>query len=194
MSIAEDFRKKLIEDAKRRAEGIIRSAEEEAKRIIEEAEGQRKITVEREKQRIVEEARKKSELMLSEARRKARLVVSKAKLELIEDIISRAYRTLGSREGFDLRRSLENLFYESLNYARSPERVIVNPRDKIVMEEILRRGGFMDVKVEVSEEIDGGLVMVSKEGEIIDNTYRTRLERVKEFMAPVIAKKLWSKL
>lgn len=193
LSTAEDFRKKLIEDTRRKAEDIIRGAEEEAKRIIEEAEKQRKAIVEREKQKIIDNAKRKAELIVSDARRKARLVVSKARLESIEDIVSKAYSQLISRNGFDPRKSLESLFYESLNYIKNPEKVVVNPRDKEVMENVLRERGFINIKVEISEEVDGGLILVSQEGERVDNTYRTRLTRVRESLTPILVKKLWSK-
>lgn len=193
LSSIEDFRNKMLENAKRRAEEIIRSGEEEARKIVEEAESKWRRMFEEERSKIINEARRRAELILSEARRRARLILTQAKQELMNEIFTTAYSRIKSRSGVDVKKSLENLLNEALMFVETPSKIIVNPRDKGIMEDLIKSMMLSNVTIETSEEVDGGLILVSKEGEVVDNTYRTRLTRAYESIVPIIVKKTWGK-
>lgn len=193
MSNLEEFRNKLLEEAKRKAEEIVRGAEGEAKRIVEEAENKWRVGLEGERAKVINEARRRAELILSEARRKARLVLTQTKQELVAEIFNAAYSRVKSREGFDVRKSLEKLLDEALGYVKTPSKVIVNPKDRAIVEELVAKRGLINVVVETSSKIDGGLIVVSTDGEVVDNTYGTRLQRAYENLTPIVVKRIWGK-
>jgi vacuolar-type H+-ATPase subunit E/Vma4 len=191
MSSIEELRRKMIEDARKRAEDIIREAETKAQEIIEKGEKEWLEKTRVEKERIMADAERKAAITISEARRKARLIIVEKKNELIEQIYNDAWMKIKNREGFDVEKSLRNLLKESLIYIEEPKIIIVNTTDENTMHRILEEKHIENIKVQGSTSVTGGLIVVSVKDERVDNTYDTRFKRAKDVLRPVIAGILW---
>ncbi len=189
----EELRKKLIEDARKKAEEIISKAEEEAKRIIEEAEKEWERQAEAKRNEVIENARKKAQILLSEARTRARVIISRAKHEVLQKIFKDVEMFIREREGIDVETSLKNLLDESLKYIEKPTRITINPKDRGIIEKLLSEKGFSNIEINESNDIFGGLIIEDAEGKKVDNSYNTRFERAKTVLAPMINKELWGK-
>ncbi len=190
-SSIEELKEKLIEEARARAREILRKAEEEARRIVEDAEKKWREMAEKEKTRIVEEAKTKAQTILSEAKRQARIVLSNAKNELLNQIFSEVENTIRERRGIDIESSLRNLLEEALIYIEKPSKVIAHPRDREIIERLLREKGLTNIEIVESNDISGGLILESLDGKRVDNSYDTRLERARTTLAPLVNKELW---
>lgn len=189
-SLAE-LEKKLIEDARKKAEEIIRNAEERARRIIEEAEKEWKEKAEQERKRIIEEAKMKACTILSEARREARIKISMAKKEVFDSVVEKALKDLKERKGFDVKKSLLNLLKESLEYIDEPTKIIINEKDSQALREVFEELNVKDVCIVYSDKIIGGVIVESRIGELIDNSYDTRIKKACITYAPEIHRILW---
>ncbi len=189
-SLAE-LEKKLLEDARKKAEEIIRNAEERARRIIEEAEKEWKEKAERERKRAIEEAKMKASIILSEARRDARIKISMAKKEVFDSVVEKASKDLRERRGFDVKKSLLILLKESLEYIDKPSKIIINEKDSQALREVFEEFNIKDIYIMYSDKIIGGVIVESRIGELIDNSYDTRLKRAYTTYAPEIYRILW---
>ncbi len=193
LSIAniEDLKKKLREEAREKAEKIISRAKEEAEKIIKEAEKKWKEKAERERARAINEAKNQAQIIISEAKRKARITISSVKNDVLEELFNNVENMIKNRKGFDIKASLKNLLEEALQYIDKPAKIIINPVDKEAVKEILTEKSLNDVEIIESDNIIGGLIIESKDGKRVDNSYNTRLERARSVLAPLINKELW---
>ncbi len=191
MGSIDELREKMIAEARRKAEEIVRDAEEKAEEIVKKAEEEwsKKCSLKREEIISIMEA--KARIIVSEARRKARIIISSKKYEVLEKVFNDAWNIIRERRGFSIEESLGNLLRESLQYIEEPETVYVNPVDTDAMAKILVENNLEGVKIVKDDGITGGLILVSKGGERIDNSYDTRFQRAKQVLAPMIAKILW---
>jgi V/A-type H+-transporting ATPase subunit E len=187
----EELRKKLLEDARRKAEKIIASAKAEAEKIIEKAEKEWRRKAEKEREKIIEKAKLEAQRTISEARRQARLIISSAKNKAVESVFLEAEKRLKERIGFNVKTSLKNLLDEALEYIEEPAEIIINPRDRDIVSEIISEKGLRNVKIITNDKIIGGLILVSSDGKKVDNSYDTRLERAKIVLLTEIIKILW---
>lgn len=187
----EDLRKKLLEDAERRASEIIEGAKREAESIVEEAERAWKEGAERERERIVKGAEAEANRILSEARVRSKLLTSEAKSRAFGELFSEVERLLREREGIDVKSSLDKLLSDSLAYIDKPAKIVVDPRDVDAVKEILRKRKIRGVEVVGSSDVIGGVIVESEDGRRVDNSYKTRLERAKRVLGPAISRQLW---
>jgi len=178
----EELRKAVIERAMLEAEEIVREAQKRAESIIKEAEEKKRAIIEEERRKILSELG--LEVKLAEARREARLIIARTKHEIVEELKKNIRELLDTMSEDVRRNSLKKLLLESLNELRtcgfSVENIVihVSPRDKKIIEEVLRE---MNIKASIIEDqrITGGVVLSTPGGEVyIDNTYETRLERI----------------
>jgi len=177
----EELKKAVLEKARLEAEEILREAFEKAKSIVKEAEEKKKSIIEEERRKILSELG--LEAKLAEARREARLIIARTKHEIVEEL-KRSVRELLDAMSEDLRKnSLRKLLLESINELRtcgfSVENIVVyiSPRDRNIIEDILRE---INVRASIIEDhrISGGVIVSTHSGEVyIDNTYDARLER-----------------
>ncbi len=190
MSTINDLREKLMEDARKKAEEIIRDAEKKAKEIIREAEKEYEKKAKETREKILEEARINAQIIVSDARRKSRLMISEAKYEIIRKVFEEAWQDIIDRKNIDIETSLKNLLLESLEFIEKPDYVEVNEKDKEIINKLLIENNI-GAEIRENNLIAGGLIIGTKAGEKVDNSYNTRFERAKSALLPVISKMLW---
>jgi V/A-type H+-transporting ATPase subunit E len=187
----EELREKLLEDAKKKAEKIIADAKAEAEKIIRNAEKEWREKAEKEREKIIRNARLEAQKIISEAHRQARIIISSAKHEIVKTVFSEAEKRLRERRGIDIKSSLKNLLEEALEYIEEPAEIIINSRDRDIINEILSEKRLKNVRIIINDRIIGGLVLVSRDGKKVDNTYDTRLKRAKTVLLTEITRILW---
>ncbi|MCC6010696.1 MAG: V-type ATP synthase subunit E, partial [Fervidicoccaceae archaeon] len=126
----------------------------------------------------------------SEARLKARIIVSQTKAEIIEKLFEDIKRKLEDRQ-FDVKKSLELLLTQSLKEASAIKKIVVSPKDKKILEDIISEFGLKNIDIKENENMIGGLIVESVDGVIIDNSYDTRLLNLKEKRLHEIQRLLW---
>ncbi len=190
MSVSiEELREKLVEQAKKKAEEIIREAEKKAGEITAAAEAEWLEKSRKEKERIINEAKTKARIIISEARRKARIKLTGAKNTVINEVYDEAWNRISNRQGFDVYLSLKNLLKEALSYVDEPDTVLVPGRDHDIISRVLKDEG-LELKIQATD-ITGGILLIDKYGNIVDNSYDTRFKRSKEVLLPIISRILW---
>ncbi|MEO2241849.1 MAG: V-type ATP synthase subunit E family protein [Euryarchaeota archaeon] len=182
-----ELEERILEEAKREAEEIVKEAEEEAEKILEKA----KREAEERRREILDRARREAETRkrreIAQARLEARQLKLQAKEECIEEALERARRRIRELSEEGSRRYLEFLERAAVEAARaiSTDKVIlrVNERDREAMEELLP-----DVRVEVDKEVElgdpvdilGGVIAESEDGsEVFDNSVEARMRRMR---------------
>ena len=188
----EELRKTVINKAKLEAEEIVREALEKARNIIKEAEEKKKAMIEEERRKLLSEL--ELEAKLAEARREARLIVAKAKHEVVEEIRGKIKILLENMDEDKRRKSLRKLLLESLeelkNCGFKVENIVlyVSPRDKGIVENLLRELNI-NGKIVENSGIIGGLLISTPGNEVsIDNTYSSRVEKILRAVLPEILK------
>lgn len=187
--MSNDAKLKIVEEAKRKADELIKEAEKTAEAIIRDAEEKWRVKAEAERNRILREARMQASAIIAEARKTSSFIIGKAKAEIIENVYEKAYEII--REGkYDVESSLRNLLKEALNYVEEPLKVIVREDQIDLAKRILRELGYNGVEVEGSNDIIGGVILVSREGIIVDNRVETRLKQSRDRLLNIIARVL----
>lgn len=181
---------KILEEARRRAKEIVDSAKREAETIIREAERRWLQRADIERGKIIDVARREASLIISEAKRVASFTISKAKETAIKEVFDRAWEII-ERDQYDVKSSLRSLFLESISFASDPQKVLSNPRHVDLVREVLRELGYDNVEVEPSPVVRGGILVIAKDGTIIDNRLETRLEQAKLRLVDRVARLLW---
>lgn len=185
MEKAKEDSKRIIDDAKREAEEVIKKAEEEWRRKVEEA-----------RRRILEDAKRKAEEILVDARIKARMKLSNEKNNIIR-LLMHKVEELIEKGSFDRRESLKKLAIEAISQLGLREVIVyVSGNDKKLMEE-LRAIIENELNIKINDireaNIRGGVIVESIDGTTrIDNSYDTRLEVIKTRLLPQISKELFS--
>lgn len=180
----------IIKEAERKAEEIVKEAERQARKIIEEAEEQWRRKAESTRKAILDEAAREASTTLADAKRKASLIIAEAKKVSIENAFARAWELLEGRH-YDVKLSLRNLLSEALQYVTKPLKVLANPIDVKTIEELLREMGYLNVTVEPSDTIKGGVIVISEGGLVVDNTIETRFQQAKLRLLDKLAKIFW---
>jgi len=189
-----EVRERLLSYAKMEAEKIIREAEEEAKRIVEDSEKEwlRKYQDYRAKEMKL--LHNKASQIESEARLRARLLISKVKEDVISSLFKEVEGLLAKR-GFNVERSLEVLLTKSLEELSSPPRMVrVSSKDVELAKSVLKKMGMEGVLVEGDPAMIGGIVVEGEGGNIVDNSYETRLSILRERLLDRIRSILWEGL
>lgn len=180
----------IIKEARRKAEEIIKEAERQVQKMIEEAEEQWRCKAESTRKAILEEASREASVMLADAKRRASLIIAEAKKISVENAFARVWELLEKRH-YDVRLSLRGLLSETLQYVTKPSKVLANPVDVKIVEELLHEIGYPNVIVEPSSAIKGGVIVVSEEGLVVNNTIEVRFQQAKLRLLDKIAKILW---
>jgi V/A-type H+-transporting ATPase subunit E len=188
----EELKRVILEKAKLEADEIVKEALEKAKSIIRDAEEKKRAIIEEERKRVLGELG--LEAKLAEARREARLIIAKTKQEIVEMLKKNIKELLDNMSEEYRKVSLKKEILESLNELKtcgfSVENIIihVSPRDKNIVESILREININATIIE-DQRISGGIILSTSSGEVyIDNTYETRLEKVLRSILPELFK------
>lgn len=184
------IKEKLLSEAREKAENIVREAEEKANEIIKQAQEEWRRRYEEYKRQELKKIYEKNAQIESEARLKARVIVSQTKAEIIEKLFEDTKRNLEDRQ-FDVKKSLELLLTQSLKEAGAIKKIVVSPKDKKILEDIISEFGLKNIVIEENENMIGGLIVESVDGVIIDNSYDTRLLNLKEKGLNEIQRLLW---
>ncbi|MCC6052264.1 MAG: V-type ATP synthase subunit E [Fervidicoccaceae archaeon] len=184
------IKEKLLSEAREKAENIVREAEEKANEIIRQAEEEWRRRYEEYKRQELKKIYEKNAQIESEARLKARIIVSQTKAEIIEKLFEDTKRKLEDRQ-FDVKKSLELLLTQSLKEASAIKKIVVSPKDKKILEDIISEFGLKNIDIKENENMIGGLIVESVDGVIIDNSYDTRLLNLKEKGLNEIQRLLW---
>jgi vacuolar-type H+-ATPase subunit E/Vma4 len=184
------IKEKLLSEAREKAENIVREAEEKANEIIRQAQEEWRRRYEEYKRQELKKVYEKNAQIESEARLKARVIVSQTKAEIIEKLFEDTKRKLEDRQ-FDVKKSLELLLTQSLKEASTIKKIIVSPKDKKILEDIISEFGLKNIDIKENENMIGGLIVESVDGVIIDNSYDTRLLNLKEKRLNEIQRLLW---
>ncbi|MCY0868439.1 MAG: V-type ATP synthase subunit E [Desulfurococcus sp.] len=185
----EDVKTRLLQEAEERARRIVEDAKAEAERILRSAEEKWKARAEEEKRRILGKAEREAGIILSEAVRDARLLVASEMEKILREIIEEA-RSIVRNRGFSVEDSLRNLIAESLRLADSPRRIVVSRVDFEVAKKIVSEAGLKNVVVEPGD-IDGGVIVESASGVVVDNTYESRLREFQKKNLNSLRRILW---
>lgn len=183
-------RDRIIEEARRRAREIIEEANKTAEDIIREAEKKWHKRAEAERNKIIQDANVQASIILADAKRAYSFIVNRAKREVIESIYERVLEIIKQGE-YDVEISLRNLLREAMNYVENPAKVIVKKDHIEVIKRILKDLGHENIEISWSDNILGGLILVSKEGTIVDNRLETRLKQSREKLINKLVKLLW---
>lgn len=194
--VAERIKEKLLEKAHEDAKRIVEDAKREAEKIIKEAEEKWKKKVEEARRKIIEEAKREAEEILVDARIKARIRITEEKNRVIEQLLGKV-EELVDKDVFNREESLRKLLEEAIKQSRLNEVVIyVSSRDIKLMQSLKTRiESELKVKIiDIREaNIKGGVIVESVDGGIrIDNSYDVRLELVKMRLLPEVSKELFS--
>lgn len=185
-----EIKEKLLSDAKKEAEEIIERAKAEAEEIIRKSESDWQRRFEEFKREEIKRAIERGLQIESDARLRARIIISQAKAEVIGKILKDAEVKIANRE-FDVKASLRALLSATLTEATAIKRIVVSPRDRPVVEQILSESNLRDLIIEENDGILGGLIVESSEGIIYDNSYDTRLRILREKMLDRLQNILW---
>lgn len=185
-----EIREKLLSEAKEKAERIVKEAENKANEIIKQAHEEWKRKYDEYKKQELRKIYEKKAQIESEARLKARNIIVQTKAEIIEKLFEDAEKKLCERD-FDVKKSLESLLTLSLKEANAIRKIIVSPKDKKIVEELISELGLADIEIVEDNDMIGGLIIESVDGVLIDNSYDTRLRNLKEKLLDEIQRKLW---
>lgn len=190
MNQEDKLKQELLADADAQAREIIARAQEEADKMMEQA---RRNAAEKRAARLAvaaEEAEKQchsifADIDLETSRRWLRKQES-----CIDDLLQTALEKADKAEGFDRAASLASLAKEALAAIGDRDcAVSFNPADEaIVTRDWLQKlsreiypGSTSVYVLKADPSIDGGIVLETKDGaRQVDNSYRTRLKRMKD--------------
>lgn len=183
--IREDSEKeveRIIGEAKKKSEEIIKKSEKEGKERYEELIIQGKKNAELEKQRII-----------ANARLQAKKLILETKESIIEKTFSLAEKKLRDIVSSDEYESiLRKLIEEAISSIPDKQlQILCDERDRELLRKIIKEFP----RVELSEEnisTIGGIIVKSKDGRIqVDNTFETRIERMRNDLRVKVARILF---
>ena len=190
MNQEDKLKQELLADANAQAAEIMARAQEEADRMIEQA---RRHAAERREARLA--------AAMEEAEKRCRSIFADIELEMsrrwlrkqeacIDELLQTALAKADKAEGFDRASSLASLAKEALAAIGDRDcSVFFNPADEVVvtrdwLQKLSREvypGSTSVYVLKADPSIDGGIVLETKDGaRQVDNSYRTRLLRMKD--------------
>ena len=194
----ENLRAAIFGEAQARVETIRAKAKAEADRILQEAER----NVDTVRRQRLEEAEQKAVRQRDGVRKEAQWQARRQWLsrqeQCVEDFLREQMERACTGDGIDRGRSLRLLALEAMAAMGEEDAVLtIRPTDRDVVTaawgEALARecfGATTSVKLEIVEDasVAGGLILTSKDGvRQFDNTYPTRLERLREQLRDMAA-------
>ncbi len=190
MNQEDKLKQELLADANAQAAEIMARAQEEADRMIEQA---RRHAAERREARLaaaMEEAEKRCRSIFADIELETSRRWLRKQEACIDELLQTALAKADKAEGFDRASSLASLAKEAL--AAIGDRdcfVFFNPADEVVvtrdwLQKLSREvypGSTSVYVLKADPSIDGGIVLETKDGaRQVDNSYRTRLLRMKD--------------
>ncbi len=199
MSSEDELRKTLIERARKEAEKIIEEAKKRAKEIVEQArrEYERRVAKRREeviKKIIEEESRRYTAKMVELNKELVRL-----KNEVLNNLRSEIINYLRNLDPKTREESLRKLLKEAISSGVfSEHKVVVKVvhKDREIIERIIKKDKELKKVVarieEINDEYIGGVLVESEDGSIaLDNTYKSRIERLTPEMVRRLNKEIY---
>lgn len=180
MSI-EDILQALDEECRAECQEIFRRAEQEAKRILEKAQEEAESIRQARLDKVRAEAQSEATSILYSARLRAKNSVIQAKERVVEKALRQAEQEMQDlRSRDDYPDILAGLIEEGLSRVGDKVVVHVDPADRNLAEDILRRRG-VEFEVRTDIETRGGAVVSDPEERVrIINTVEERLNRARE--------------
>jgi len=180
MSI-EDILQALDEQCRQECQEIFKRAEEEAKQILDKAEADAEEIRQTRLAKVKAEAESETTSMLYSARLKSKNAIISVKEQVAEKALAEAeerLRDLRSQSGYPA--ILEALIREGLTRITGKVVVHVDPADREIADEIMRRLG-MDYELLTDIGTVGGAEVSDADGRVrIINTVEERLNRARE--------------
>ncbi|MBD3314123.1 hypothetical protein GF345_06790 [Candidatus Woesearchaeota archaeon] len=184
----EEVKKEIIENAEKKAEGIVKEGKDEADRIIKETDAQ----LEDYRKRSEDDAHKIISAMERKERSSAEFDVKKMKLDKKKEIIDRAFSEVKKKLQSMPDKKRESYLKNLLDDAKKEidvAKVYVNSQDRKIAERITGKGISVD-----GSEISGGLVAENSDSTIsVDYSYDELLDTVEKENLQEIASKLFGK-
>ena len=190
MNQEDKLKQELLADANAQAAEIMARAQEEADRMIEQA---RRHAAERREARLaaaMEEAEKRCRSIFADIELETSRRWLRKQEACIDELLQTALAKADKAEGFDRASSLASLAKEALAAIGDRDcSVFFNPADEVVvtrdwLQKLSREvypGSTSVYVLKADPSIDGGIVLETKDGERqVDNSYRTRLLRMKD--------------
>ena len=190
MNQEDKLKQELLADANAQAAEIMARAQEEADRMIEQA---RRHAAERREVRLaaaMEEAEKRCRSIFADVELETSRRWLRKQEACIDELLQTALAKADKAEGFDRASSLASLAKEALAAIGDRDcSVFFNPADEVVvtrdwLQKLSREvypGSTSVYVLKADPSIDGGIVLETKDGaRQVDNSYRTRLKRMKD--------------
>jgi len=183
--IREDSEKeveRIIGEAKKKSEEIIKKSEKDGKKRYEELIIQGKKNAELEKQRII-----------ANARLQAKKLILETKESIIEKTFSLAEKKLRDIVSSDEYESiLRKLIEEAISSIPDKQlQILCDERDRELLRKIIKEFPGVELSEENISTI-GGIIVKSKDGRIqVDNTFETRIERMRNDLRVKVARILF---
>ncbi len=182
---------KIKSEAEEEANKIIREAEEEAKKIIDNAKREAELLRERILARGRDSAKAEKQRILASAKLSAKRKIEETKEGIIKEVFDKALEKIKNVEADNYKNTLKRLIKSSVEVLGSKDvRIKVRKEDRGLVEDIIKE---LDIKAEISEELDSMGVVVESPDEslIIDNRFERILERKMDELRIKVAKELF---
>ncbi len=189
---------RIEEDAKAEVERILKDARTKAEEIRKEAE----IKARARREEIVSRGRREAEQerarIVANAKLRARKALLDAKEEVIREAFTRAEKALAEvAKGERYPEILKRLILEAIETIGGDVEVVAREEDKKILSRSFLQEVAREAKVKVTLADDtissiGGVVVRSRDGRTeVDNTFETRLERIKGELRSSVARVLF---
>jgi len=185
----EELRRSVLEKAKGKARKIVEEAKERARKIVEEAKREYFRRLERERSLALRSLRDSENRKVMEKALELNLKLVSTKNAILKDIVNRVRAELMALDDSTRKESLRRLLKESLEAGMfGSKKVVVKvvSRDTKLISDVIEEEGLKDVVLRVlklNSRYMGGVLVESSDGSVaVDNTYLTRLEKVKTIL------------
>ena len=197
MSI-ESLREAIIRKAQKEAERIIEEAKRRAEEIIRDAEKRYELRVKRRREELISKITNEENMKYIRKVMELNIKMTKLKNEILNEVLKGIEERLRASSTNIRRESLRTLLREVLSSGVLPPNtklvIRVVKRDIDLIRELIKEEGITAIvsRIEtLSDDHIGGLIIETEDGSIaVDNTYKTRLEKLKPEIAKVLQEKV----
>jgi len=186
----------ILEQANDEAEKIVEEARKKAQRILKNAEEEKNKMMEAIRSKAIEEANRMVERIQSEANADAKKIMLEKKAALLAKITEEIREVIEQRKfNYAAEESIKSLLLEGLPMfsKESKLRVFVNSKDLSAAKRVLQElKPPNSVSVEAKNDMLGGVIIESSDGLLrIDSSYDTRMRNYLEAFLPDIRRILF---
>jgi len=197
MSI-ESLREAVIRKAQKEAERIIEEARRRAEEIIRDAMKRYELRVKRRREELISKIINEENMKYIRKVMELNIKMTTLKNEILNEVLKGIEERLRTSNTNTRRESLRALLREVLGSGVLPPntKVIIRvvKQDMDLIKELIKEEGITAIvsKVEtLSDDHIGGLIIETEDGSIaVDNTYKTRLEKLKPEITKVLQEKV----